>query len=128
VLYSTIFISTASNSRLAADVVGLLGIVKLDTPEKKAKAIRIACVVLPALFCIFYLSVGKPVTLVTIGAVAQALMLPFLSFAALYFLYKQTHEQLRPSAAWIFFLWVSGVLMTSVGLYQVIGELQKILS
>jgi hypothetical protein len=72
--------------------------------------------------------VGKPVTLVTIGAVAQALMLPFLSFAALYFLYKQTHEQLRPSAAWIFFLWVSGVLMTSVGLYQVIGELQKILS
>lgn len=128
VLYSTIFISTASNSRLAADVVGLLGIVKLDTPEKKAKAIRIACVVLPALFCIFYLSVGRPVTLVTIGAVAQALMLPFLSFAALYFLYKQTHEQLRPSAAWIFFLWVSGVLMTSVGLYQVIGELQKILS
>ncbi len=127
VLYSTIFISTASNSRLAADVVGLLGIIKLDTPEKRTKAIRIACVVLPTLYCIFYLSVGKPVTLVTIGAVAQALMLPFLSFAALYFLYKQTHEQLRPSAVWIFFLWISGMLMTSVGLYQVIGEVRKFL-
>ena len=126
VLYSTIFISTASNSRLAADFLGLLGLVKQDTEAKRLKTIQIACVVLPAMYCIFYLSVGKPVTLVTIGAVAQALMLPFLSGAALYFLYKQTHEKLRPRASWIFFLWISAMLMTSVGVYQLVSEIQKI--
>lgn len=127
VLYSTIFISTASNSRVAADFLGLLGLVKQDTEKKKAKTIRIACVVLPAMYCIFYLSIGKPVTLVTIGAVAQALMLPFLSGAALYFLYWQTHEQLRPKVSWIVFLWISALLMTSVGVYQMSNEIQRFL-
>ena len=127
VLYSTIFISTASNSRLAADFLGLLKLVVQDSEEKKANTIRIACVVLPTLYCIFYLSVGKPVTLVTIGAVAQALMLPFLSFAAIYFLYWQTHEKLRPKVSWITFLWISALLMTSVGLFQLTNEIRKFL-
>jgi manganese transport protein len=125
VLYSTIFISTASNGRLAADFLNLLGLVKLDTEAKRARTIRIGCVVLPALYCIFYLSIGKPITLVTIGAVAQGLMLPFLSFAALYFLYRQTHIKLRPKLSWIIFLWISAMLMTSVGVYQVFREVQK---
>jgi len=125
VLYSTIFISTASNSRLAADFLNLLGLVKQDTEAKKAKTVQIACVVLPAIYCIAYLSVGKPVTLVTIGAVAQASMLPFLSFAALYFLYKQTHVKLRPRLSWIVFLWISAMLMTTVGVYQFVKEFQN---
>jgi manganese transport protein len=125
VLYSTIFISTASNGRLAADFLGLLGLVKQDTEARRIRATQIACVILPALYCVFYLSIGKPVTLVTIGAVAQALMLPFLSFAALYFLYKQTHVKLRPRFSWVFFLWISAMLMTAVGFYQLFKEVQK---
>ena len=122
VLYSTVFVATASNSRLGVDFLNLLGILKCDTEEKRKNAVRIACVVLPALFCIFYLSVGKPVTLVAVGAVAQALMLPFVSLAAIYFLYYQTHERLRPKASWIFGLWISGIAMTAVGFYQVWRE------
>lgn len=125
VLYSTVFISTASNGRLAADFLNLLSLVKQDTEEKKARTVRIACVILPAMYCIFYLSVGKPVTLVTIGAVAQALMLPFLSGAALYFLYWQTHEKLRPKVSWVVFLWISALLMTTVGIYQMTKEFQS---
>ena len=56
------------------------------------------------------------------GAVAQALMLPFVSMAALYFLYYQTHERLRPEASWIFGLWISAIAMTAVGFYQVWRE------
>ncbi len=122
VLYSTVFVATASNSRLGVDFLNLLGILKCDTEEKRKNAVRIACVVLPALFCIFYLSVGKPVTLVAVGAVAQALMLPFVSLAAIYFLYYQTHERLRPKASWIFGLWISCIAMTAVGFYQVWRE------
>ena len=73
----------------------------------------------------FYLSIGKPVTLVTSVAGSQAWMLPFLSFAALHFLYRQTHEKLRPKVSWIVFLWISAVLMTSVGIFQMSKEIQK---
>lgn len=118
VMYSTVFIATASNSRLAADFFSLLGVLKLDTEEQRKRAVRIACVALPALFCIFYLTISKPVTLIAVGAIAQALMLPVISFAALYFLYFQTHEQLRPRGSWIVFLWISAFAMTSVGAFQ----------
>jgi hypothetical protein len=63
---------------------------------------------------------------VTIGAVAQALMLPFLSFAALYFLYYKTHEALRPPIIWVVFLWTSAVLMTTVGVFQLVKEIEKL--
>ncbi len=122
VLYSTVFIATASNSRLAADFLNLLRVVKQDSEADRLRTVRIACVALPTLYCIFYLSVGKPVTLVTIGAVSQALMLPFISLAALYFLYYQTHEKLRPRGSWIAFLWLSAMLMTAVGVFQLYRE------
>lgn len=118
VMFSTVFIATASNSRLGVDFLKLLGILKIDTETQRVKAVRIACVVLPALFCIFYLSISKPVTLIAIGAIAQALMLPIISFAALYFLYTQTHVGLRPRPGWIAMLWVSAMAMTSVGMFQ----------
>lgn len=127
VLYSTIFISTASNGRLAADLLKLLRLVKVVDESGRKRLIRIACIVLPAIYCVFYLSVGKPVTLVTVGAVAQALMLPFLSFAALYFLYRKTHVALRPRLSWIALLWVSSILMAAVGLFQLSKEIEKVM-
>ena len=35
VLYSTVFVATASNSRLGVDFLNLLGILKCDTEEKR---------------------------------------------------------------------------------------------
>jgi len=122
VLYSTIFISTASNGRLAFDFLALVKLAKRGTEEHRLKFSRIASAVLPAAYYVLYLVMDRPVTLVTIGAIAQALMLPFLSYAALYFLYRDTHPQLRPSKVWIGFLWVSSVLMASVGVYQLVSR------
>ena len=65
-----------------------------------------------------FIFVPKPVTLVLVGGVAQALMLPLLAIAALYFRYKQTDKPLQPGAIWTVFLWVSAVAMASVGLFQ----------
>jgi manganese transport protein len=123
VLYSTIFISTASNARLATNLTRLLNLAKLDTEEKTKKGIRIACIAIPALYLIFYLTIPEPVTLVFIGALAQALMLPLLCFAALYFLYRQTPAGLKPGKAWIILLWISSILMTSVGIYQIVTKI-----
>lgn len=122
VLYSTIFISTASNGRLAADFLGLSGVVKQGSEEDRLRLSRIASAALPVTYFLLFLFMDKPVTLVTIGAVAQALMLPFLSYAALYFLYRETPPALRPKALWITFLWISSLLMGSVGIYQLVSR------
>lgn len=121
VLYSTVFVATASNGRLAADLLLLLGLVKGDSDELRQQRSRLTCVALPVVYCVFYLTLGRPVTLVTIGAVAQALMLPFLGYAALYFLYRQTHAELRPGKSWVAFVWLSSLLMGAVGVYQLSG-------
>jgi len=123
VLYSTIFISTASNSRLSVDALRLFGVIKVGDKAQRDWWIRAACIALPALYFIFFLTVRDPVALVLVGAVAQALMLPFLCFGALYFLYRETDAELRPGKLWVFLLWVSATLMTSVGIYQLLKQI-----
>ncbi len=118
VLYSTVFIATASNGRLFADLLHLLGLAKVSTPDARARLIRFACVLLPALYLTFFWVFRKPVTLVKIGAVAQAIMLPLLAGASLYFHRQWTIPALAPSRRWVFFLWLSAALITLVGCYQ----------
>jgi len=123
VLYSPVFISTASNSRLTVDVLRLFQLIHIDDTEKKRQWIRIACVGLPALYFIFYVTVGSPVSLVLVGAIAQALMLPFLCFGALYHLYRHIDVELRPGKFWFLLLWISALLMTAVGGFQLLTKL-----
>lgn len=123
VLYSTIFISTASNARLSADLLRIGGLVKAESDDQRRQLIKISCIALPALYFIFYISVGKPLTLVFIGALAQALMLPLICFAVIYFHFKATDEAIKPGEVWMAFLWISSFLMTSVGIYQIVKNL-----
>jgi hypothetical protein len=63
------------------------------------------------------------VTLVLIGGFAQALMLPFLGFAALYFRYRIVHPQLRPGKTWSVFAIVSFLSFVVIGAYQFLDRL-----
>lgn len=49
VLYSTVFVATASNARLFADAAALFGALKYETPEQRVRTVRWVCVGLPAL-------------------------------------------------------------------------------
>ena len=124
VLYSTVFISTASNGRLSVDLLHMLGLVKSRDAEIRARHVALACVALSALYLIFYLGVKDVLALVFAGAIAQALMLPFLCGAALYFLYTQTAPGLRPGKVWVLFVWLSALMMTMVGVYKLIDEIK----
>lgn len=167
VLYSTLFISTASNARLTIDLLHLGNFFKTnsknskhhkhhehhkgyenedrendyehyenedyedreDSKKRRGRRIQIACLLLPILYFIFYIAVGKqPLTLVTIGALAQAVMLPLLCFAALYFHFTAAENAFKASKTWMIFLCLASFLMTSVGVYEMIKLLQKIIS
>ncbi|MBI4325870.1 MAG: Nramp family divalent metal transporter [Chloroflexi bacterium] len=127
VLYSTVFVATASNARLFADAAALFGVLKYETPEQRLQTIRWACVGLPALSLGLYLLWGAPVSLVLVGALAQGVMLPFLGLVALYFRYRQTQSELQPGRVWSFFLWLAALAMGAVGLHQVTQQLGKFL-
>jgi manganese transport protein len=128
VLYSTIFVATASNARLLADALVVFRVRTYATDVDRQRTIRWLCALVPAAWTILFLVWGSPVTLVFVGAVAQGLMIPFLALAALWLNYRQTDPALRTSAFWRACLWVSAACMTAVGLYQIWSEVGKLLT
>jgi manganese transport protein len=127
VLYSTVFLATASNGRLFADLCGLFRWVKIRDDEHRAWLVKAACVGLTAVYFILFTNLKAPVTLVLVGALAQAMMLPFLGAAALYFLYRKTEPALKPGRLWVTLLWVSGLLMALMGGYQLWSTVTEML-
>ncbi len=125
VLYSTVFIATASNGRLTADLMQLLGIIRVPTDAQRQRIVRNTCVALPAVYFVLNATLGAPVSLVLVGALAQALMLPLLAGTTLYFLHRRVEPALRPGLRWTACLWISALLMASIGLYQAVEQLRK---
>ena len=118
VLFSTMVTASASNARLLADGLVLFQLKKPRSEKERAKLLSQCCIAVPLVCAGVYLFVGAPVSLVLVGGVAQALMLPFLAGAALYFRYKQTDKPLQPGKVWTALLWVSAIAMAAVGLFQ----------
>jgi manganese transport protein len=125
VLYSTAFAATASNARLLADALSLFGVTRYATEEARARMVKWCSVILPTYATALYLVSAAPVTLVIISGVGQALLLPFLAGAALYFRYRHLDAELRPGQLWTAFLWLSALAMAAAGIYNIILEIQK---
>lgn len=127
VLYKTVFLSTASNGRLCADLLRMFRVINLRDEEHRQRIIKLTCVALTVIYFILFTTIAAPVKLVFVGALAQALMLPFLGAAALYFLYRHTKPALKPGRLWLGFLWLSCVLMAVMGCYQLVTTILKML-
>jgi hypothetical protein len=118
VLYSTLFVSSASNARLFADVGGLAGVFRYRSVDDRMRVVRVAVFAIPIVVMLVYVQFESLVTLVLIGGVAQAMMLPFLAGAALYFHHRHSPIGLRASRTGTVLLWVAFVAMSSVGIFQ----------
>jgi Mn2+/Fe2+ NRAMP family transporter len=135
VLYSTYLVANASNARMVSDFLSVVGLRKNEADsDARRKMVTIFSVVLPLACVVVYLVFPKPVTLVAIAGMTQALMLPIIGFSSVYFRYRETDKRLRPGRLWDTFLIVSCIgLLTagSWGLYKtvpmVITTLQKVI-
>jgi manganese transport protein len=128
VLYSTFFVATASNARLFADAAQLFGLVHYRTDGDRLRMIRKACVGLPIASATAYFLFPQPVVLVLIGALGQALMLPFLGGAALYFHHSRLATIIHSSTLWTVLLWLSACAMMLAGGYQLFQTIRPYLS
>ena len=84
VLYSTFFVANASHARVCADAMRVFGFSK-GTERAQKFWLLFYCGLLPALCLIVYVFVRAPKQLVLASGLMQAIMLPMLAIAALYF-------------------------------------------
>ncbi len=68
---------------------------------------RIASVVWRLVAAAVYIGVRAPTKMVLASGIGQAIMLPMLGAAALYFRYRRSDENLRPGRLWDAMLWLS---------------------
>lgn len=116
VLYSTFFSATAGHSRVAADAVAIVSRGQSLTegpPRLWVVAFSIGFPLFSLVTCLFY---REPVTLIVASGFMQAIMLPMLAGAALYYRYRECHAALRPGRLWDICLWISALALLIAGL------------
>ena len=125
VLFSTVFAATAANARLFADAASVFKFKKYKNEDDRHHMVKVGSVVLLVLSVFIFALFGKPVTLVFMGAFAQGALLPFLAFAAIYFLYTRVDLRLHPGKLWKVFLTLSAICMALIGAYGSFGAIKK---
>jgi len=104
-------------------MVGMLGAYKRTDYAMRLRVTQTSVVLLLAVPAIFFMFVGEPVLMVTIGGVAQALMLPVIGFVTLYLRYRHLPQSIAPKGWLTLALWVSAVVMGVMMSYSVVYRL-----
>jgi Mn2+/Fe2+ NRAMP family transporter len=119
VLFKTLYVASASNSRLSADFLGLARVVRYDQAPTRPCWIRRFCVFYPLLALVLYLCFRDPKAMVIVGGFFQAATLPIISGAAIYLRYRRTDPRLAPSLWSDACLWLAFLAITAVSLYAI---------
>ena len=114
VLYSTIFVSFAAHARTFSDALRVIGFAKR---ESYRKLIVFFSVFFPVCSILIYIFYPRPVELVLISGLMQALMLPMLAGASIFYRYYRIDKRLQPGIFWDVFLWISAIGMLVAGLW-----------
>ena len=122
VLYSTFFVACAGNARMTADGLGLFGLVGRDEASRR-RWTRILSGAFPLIALTIYLFVQAPVAMILACGISQAIMLPMLGGAALYFRYRRCDPRLRPGRAWTIMLWISFAGFLVAGIWSALTTL-----
>lgn len=128
VLYSTFFVANAGHARVLTDAFRVVGITGKDEKARR-RSTQWLSGLLPFICLAIYLAVPTtPDQLVLISGMMQALMLPMLSGAALFFRYRRCDKRLTPGLLWDGFLWLSSLGMLVAGTWLAYLELSKYLA
>jgi manganese transport protein len=119
VLFKTLYVATAGNSRLTADFLGRLGLWRQDFPARREWLVKIFCVVYPTLSLGLYFVFREPQGLIKAGGVAQGLMLPFIAGATICLRLRDNDRRVGPSIVSDVFTWIAFLAITGVALYSI---------
>ena len=119
VLFKTLYVATAANSRMTADFLALAGFAPKNDPVSRERIVRAFCIFYPHLSLTIFLGYREPLKLIMIGGIAQALMLPLIAGATLYLRYRDADRRVGPSRfsdslSWLAFVGIAAVAGYSI--------------
>ncbi len=106
VLYSTFFVAIAGHARVVADALRVLEF-GARTERARLRWVRTFCMLFPLISLMFFVFIPAPAKLVLASGVMQAIMLPMLGGATLYFRYRRCDRRITPGKLWDLMLWIS---------------------
>ncbi len=121
VLFSTMFSALAARTRIFTDLFGQVGWIDFFNRKQRRNTIAVLAWVFPVLWIIALIWVKLPVLMVTIGGIITFFMLLIIVYAGLHFRYRQKQFGLESSKFYDFALWMSCLVIFSVGLYGAIS-------
>jgi Mn2+/Fe2+ NRAMP family transporter len=125
VLFKTLYVSSASHSRLTSDLLNLGGFLRFEGPDQRRRWIKRFCIVFPCIALVLYLRFPDPKGLVIFGGFAQAATLPIICAATLYLRHRRTDPRLAPSRAWDATVILASYSIAIVAAYAVGDSLVK---
>jgi len=125
VLYSTFFVAIACHARVCSDAMRVGGLIKSGDAGRQ-RWVTILSGVLPFVAFGIYAWNKDPVTLVLLGGLAQAVMLPLLGFAAVYFRYFRNDQRVAPGKVWDICLWLSFATLLVTGSWAAVTNFEKL--
>jgi manganese transport protein len=127
ILFGTIIAATAGHSRMFADFMRLLGTFNKADFRARSRWRDIFIVVLLLVPVIFYFIFGQaPVKLVVWGAIAQATMLPVISFGTVFLIQRHLPPELKAPKWLTALLWLAAIVITSFVVPSLLTELKKL--
>jgi hypothetical protein len=124
VLYSTYFVASASQARIASDAMRVVRIIR--TEDGWRRWIRLLSGVLPLACFAVYFCYRNPVTLVLAAGTMQATLLPMLAVASLFFRYRRCDQRIQPGRLWDLMLWISSLGLFVAGGYLAYDALHRL--
>ena len=126
VLFKTLYLSSAGNGRLATDFLGLAKFATYRVPEDRGRMIHWLSISIPVLAFTLFVIFGEPASMVIVGGFGQALTLPMITAATIYFRYRKLNRRLTPSILMDICLWIALVLITLVAGYALKDQIGKL--
>jgi hypothetical protein len=121
VLFKTLYVATAANSRLTADFLNLVGLWRPASARERDRVVKVFCVLYPGLALGLYYAFREPQALIKAGGIAQALMLPLIAGATLYLRGRDNDRRVGPTFLSDTLTWLAFFGITAVAAYSVFG-------
>ena len=128
VLFKTLYLSSAGNARLVADLFSIAGIFRYREPSQRARVIHWVSLLIPVIALGLFLSFKEPKWMVVVGGFGQALTLPMITAATIYFRYRKLDRRITPPLILDMLLWLAFVSITLVAGYALRDQIQKALA
>jgi hypothetical protein len=106
-LFSTAFSNLAGHSRLWVDLLETCRIYDSSNVKTRNRLLLVMAWVMPAIWCLSYITVQKPIALVIVLGIANSIFLIVVAFQAMVYRHRRTETALKPSKGFDVFLLVS---------------------